>query len=175
MEPRDAFDGEELLDSVVEAAAVGGGGGGGFNKGGSYRNAGAGAGAGGRWTLHGYQRHSATGKRTPERKRPRRDEHNCSEWEKTQLNPGCWSSLGFPPSSSLIVDCLTTPRLFPLSAPSAHAQLPLACQSWLTICVLDVNKAVMSGVCLSVCLSGKQHPYKLYYKLTSRQIQKMSS
>ncbi len=35
----------------------------------------------------------------------------------------------FPLSSSLIGDCLTTPRLFPLSAPPAHAQLPLACQS----------------------------------------------
>lgn len=69
----------------------------GFNKGGSYRNAGAGTGAGGRWTLYRNQRHSATGKRTPERKQQGRDEHNCFERAKTQPNPGCLSS----PFSSL--------------------------------------------------------------------------
>lgn len=141
-----SFHGREASGLVMGEGTVECGEGGGFNnKGGSYRNAGAGAGAGGRWTLHGNQRHSATGKRTPESKRQRRHEHNCSEAEKTQLNRDCWSSLVFPLSFSVIVDCLTTPRLFPLSVSCAHAQLPIACQSWLTICVLDINKTVATG------------------------------
>lgn len=62
-------------------------------EGDSHRNAGAGGGAGGRRTLHGNQRHSATGKRTPEMKRRRRDEHNGFEMEKAQPKPRCWSNL----------------------------------------------------------------------------------
>lgn len=52
----------------------------------------------------------------------------------------------FLPSSAPMADYLTTPRLFPLVATPAHAQLPMACQSRLTVCVLDINE-VMSGVC----------------------------
>lgn len=128
------------LLSTVKTSVFGGddGGsrGGRFNKGDSYRDAGAGAGAGGRWTLHGNQRHSATGKR--------RDEHNWFKGEKPQLNKGCFASSRSPSSFSLTGDCLTTPRLFPQSAPPAHAQLAWVCQSRLTVCVLDPKQSSQS-------------------------------
>lgn len=49
----------------------------------------------------------------------------------SKARKGSWSRAvglrsSFPLSSSLTVDCLTTPRLFPLSAPAAHAQQPLS-------------------------------------------------
>lgn len=72
-------------------------------------------------------------------------------WRETPAESGLLV-LSFSPLSlslSLIVDYLTTPRLFPLSALAAHAQRPFVCQPRLTVCVLDVNKAVMSGVCQS--------------------------
>ena len=70
-----------------------------LNKRGSYRNAGTGAGAGGRWTLYRNQRHSATRKRTPERKRQCRDQHSCSRGDNPYLNRGYFSSLVFLLSS----------------------------------------------------------------------------
>lgn len=102
---------------------------------GSYRNAGTGAGAGGRWTLYRNQRHSATRKRTPERKRQWRDQHSCSRGENPHLNPGYFPSPVFLLSSVPMAHCLTTPRLFPLVATIAHAQTPAACHPWLTLCV----------------------------------------
>lgn len=122
-----------------------------LTRGATYRNTGAGAGAGGRRTLYRNQRHSVAGKRTPPESKQRwRDEHNCVEDEKTQSELGYLSPLvssppPLPPllSSAPMADCLTSPRLFPLVAAAAHAQLLLldvACQSWLTVCLLNVNK-----------------------------------
>lgn len=63
-------------------------------------------------------------------------------------------SFSFLPSFSLIVDCLTTPRQLPLSAPVAHAQLPVACQPLLTVSVLEGNEAVFGlwFLCLTIFL-----------------------